>query len=124
MQRYTGKERCQVKISKALNRAIKAKMMADDPKRSMAPTVMRHGGHRYVLSECTGEAHSNPHIDHCGMCAPLWGVRTEELGEHIDSYVAWLESTLVADLHESGMHTAAEDFEHCITLIRALQGAK
>lgn len=22
---------------------------------------------------CCGEAHSNPHIDHCGMCAPFWG---------------------------------------------------
>ncbi len=23
--------------------------------------------------ECDGEAHSNPHIDHCMMCAPNWG---------------------------------------------------
>ena len=22
---------------------------------------------------CTGAAHSNPHIDNCGMCAPHWG---------------------------------------------------
>lgn len=21
---------------------------------------------------CHGEAHSNPHIDNCGICAPLW----------------------------------------------------
>ncbi len=23
---------------------------------------------------CTGEAHSNPHIDNCGVCAPRWGL--------------------------------------------------
>lgn len=23
--------------------------------------------------KCTGEAHSNPHIDHCGVCMPNWG---------------------------------------------------
>ncbi len=22
---------------------------------------------------CPGEAHSNPHIDNCMLCAPLWG---------------------------------------------------
>jgi hypothetical protein len=25
------------------------------------------------LAPCEGEAHSNPHIDHCGACAPRWG---------------------------------------------------
>lgn len=24
-------------------------------------------------SPCRGEAHSNPHIDNCGVCAPRWG---------------------------------------------------
>ena len=28
-----------------------------------------------ALIECTGEAHSNPYIDHCMMCAPRWGQR-------------------------------------------------
>ena len=28
----------------------------------------------YVLWEtCTGEAHSNPYIDNCGVCMPEWG---------------------------------------------------
>jgi len=27
------------------------------------------------LVPCTGEAHSNPYIDHCMMCAPRWGQR-------------------------------------------------
>lgn len=27
------------------------------------------------LIPCTGEAHSNPYIDHCMMCAPRWGQR-------------------------------------------------
>lgn len=28
---------------------------------------------------CTGEAHSNPHIDNCGVCAPRW----EWVGDYI-----------------------------------------
>ena len=27
----------------------------------------------YVWVPCNGEAHSNPHIDHCMVCLPLWG---------------------------------------------------
>lgn len=27
----------------------------------------------FVLVPCTGAAHSNPHIDNCGICAPRWG---------------------------------------------------
>lgn len=26
------------------------------------------------LEKCTGEAHSNPHIDNCMVCTPRWGV--------------------------------------------------
>lgn len=26
------------------------------------------------LTECKGEAHENPHIDHCGRCMPRWGL--------------------------------------------------
>lgn len=26
-----------------------------------------------ITYKCDGEAHSNPHIDNCGACAPLWG---------------------------------------------------
>ncbi len=29
---------------------------------------------------CPGEAHSNPHIDHCGICLPGWG-EIDELAE-------------------------------------------
>lgn len=25
------------------------------------------------LEKCTGEAHSNLHQDHCGVCMPRWG---------------------------------------------------
>jgi len=25
------------------------------------------------LQPCTGEAHSNPHIDNCSVCMPRWG---------------------------------------------------
>jgi hypothetical protein len=27
-----------------------------------------------IWRKCNGEAHSNPHIDHCGVCMPWWGV--------------------------------------------------
>jgi hypothetical protein len=33
-------------------------------------TYVRKGWH---LVECDGEAHSNPFIDNCYICAPLWG---------------------------------------------------
>lgn len=36
-----------------------------------AELLVRDG---YKAERCTGEAHSNPHIDNCGQCAPLWGV--------------------------------------------------
>jgi len=26
-----------------------------------------------VPMPCSGEAHNNPHIDHCGVCMPHWG---------------------------------------------------
>lgn len=28
----------------------------------------------YDCTVCTGEAHSNPMIDHCGVCMPRWGI--------------------------------------------------
>jgi hypothetical protein len=31
---------------------------------------IRNGFHTVT---CDGEAHSNGHIDFCGVCAPLWG---------------------------------------------------
>ena len=36
----------------------------------------KKGGKRIVdikLVPCPGEAHSNPWIDHCMLCAPRWG---------------------------------------------------
>jgi hypothetical protein len=27
-----------------------------------------------LLVPCSGEAHSNPYIDNCGICAPRWGL--------------------------------------------------
>jgi hypothetical protein len=29
--------------------------------------------HEVVFIPCTGEAHGNPYIDHCMLCAPRWG---------------------------------------------------
>jgi len=35
---------------------------------------------------CSGEAHSNPHIDNCNICAPRWGriPVCPEHGERLD----------------------------------------
>ncbi len=27
----------------------------------------------FTWEPCKGEAHTNPHIDHCPLCAPFWG---------------------------------------------------
>jgi hypothetical protein len=27
-----------------------------------------------LLTPCRAEAHTNPHIDNCGVCAPRWGL--------------------------------------------------
>lgn len=90
---------------------------------AIVPTYLRHAGKSYVVSACTGEAHSaeaGGNVDNCYTCAPLWGIRVEPLGSHVESYLEWLEHNLVADLHASGSHATAEDFEHCMVLIRAL----
>ena len=29
--------------------------------------------HKLVVEKCTGDAHSNPFIDHCMVCLPHWG---------------------------------------------------
>jgi len=53
------------------------------------------------LVPCPGEAHSNPHIDHCGTCMPRWG-RIEE------------EAPL--DLHAAKAANQAVSFDGDITL--------
>lgn len=32
----------------------------------------KHSINELVIVECTGEAHSNPYIDHCYECMPYW----------------------------------------------------
>lgn len=32
-----------------------------------------------VPYKCAGEAHSNPNIDHCGVCMPNWGIIETEI---------------------------------------------
>lgn len=34
-------------------------------------------------------------------------------------YVQWLKDVLIPDLHESGTHETAEDFERCVEIIEA-----
>lgn len=36
----------------------------------------------WILIPCDGEAHENPRIDNCGVCAPRWG----EIEVHEASY--------------------------------------
>lgn len=35
-------------------------------------------GKEYSVSDCDGEAHFEPNIDNCMMCAPSWGVVVRE----------------------------------------------
>ena len=43
-------------------------------------------------TKCTGDAHSNPNIDHCGVCMPGWGIvekpvkRSEEHTSELQSH--------------------------------------
>jgi len=105
-----------VKWTKGFQKAVKD-ARATRPK---YPHVMRYAGKAYVMDRCTGEAHANPYIDNCGECAPLWGVAVRTLADECTSFTDWLESTLIRDLRESGSDATAEDFERCVTLIRAL----
>lgn len=44
--------------------------------------MARKGTRRHLrkVIRCTGEAHSNGHIDHCAMCMPYWGVIVTAMG--------------------------------------------
>lgn len=35
--------------------------------------IFRADGHTHLVP-CDGDAHENPFIDHCGLCAPRWGL--------------------------------------------------
>lgn len=44
--------------------------------------------HFNVVEEaCTGEAHSNPHIDHCMVCLPRWGVVEKLVPKHLEEVI-------------------------------------
>lgn len=44
------------------------------------PIWVRDG---YHLEACNGDAHSNPHIDHCARCMPRWGfIAVPDVAEH------------------------------------------
>lgn len=50
--------------------------------------------HKLVEVKCTGEAHSNPYIDHCMVCLPFWGrypmaVPKDHTGSEPDWSGAW-----------------------------------
>jgi len=52
------------KISKGLYNAVKGRGIG---------SVFNYRGSNYLVRSCPGAAHTNPHIDNCGTCAPLWG---------------------------------------------------
>ena len=66
--------------------------------------ALKQSGHNFQacragfrLVPCDGAAHSNAHIDNCGLCAPRWGwveiqERYKSLDELRDAMVARLES--------------------------------
>lgn len=82
----------------------------------------RYLGKDYTFKECHGEAHKNPHIDHCGICAPFWGVIVVpyDLRSDAATFVQWLSETLIPDCRESGSDGHAESYAHAARLIRSL----
>jgi hypothetical protein len=56
-------------------------------KRTKNPKVLAEKVH---LVPCTGEAHGNPYIDNCMMCAPHWGwVEVPVRFATLDAYREW-----------------------------------
>lgn len=51
------------------------------------------GGRTFRAIECSGEAHSNPHIDNCGRCAPRWGVLIVEVDAEAPERAAEVATT-------------------------------
>jgi hypothetical protein len=43
------------------------------PPEEIERRIMEYPHHVPALTRCHGEAHTNPHIDNCGVCAPRWG---------------------------------------------------
>lgn len=39
----------------------------------LTASMSLEGGTIIIPRKCNGEAHSNPHIDNCGVCMPNWG---------------------------------------------------
>lgn len=50
------------------------KMLANRSTAEQIEEMMEREYQVKPLVECTGEAHSNPHIDNCGLCSPRWGL--------------------------------------------------
>lgn len=114
-----------MKITPGFKFAIKARL-AKQPNGPIQPTVLAYRGKAYLLMQCSGDAHSaeaSGFVDNCMQCAPLWGVTVQLLGEAVDRWVEWAQMQLIPDLRES-QPSLAQDFEHAIVLMRALQGGK
>lgn len=53
------------------------------------------------LVRCPGEAHSNAHIDHCGICAPRWGWVDELAPVDLDAARAARLDVAIGDLSDA-----------------------
>lgn len=62
----------------------------------VSPDLYVRNGFKAVV--CTGEAHSNAHIDHCSLCAPAWGVRAVAVDLTADG-----ECTTCGAMHTGGV---------------------
>lgn len=65
-----------MRLTEGMKRAIKV-VLAKQHGPAKLPCEMLYRGKAYVLVACCGEAHSNPYIDHCALCMPLWGICVE-----------------------------------------------
>lgn len=60
---------------------------------------------------CPGEAHSNAHIDHCGLCAPRWGIVKEAVLD-VDAALDAGLAVSVNDVPDARAHEMLKDREH------------
>ena len=70
LQHIAALEEGQVVPSESLKRLTPAQVLANEANR-LRTIAASHG--LQPPRKCSGEAHSNPFIDHCGVCMPHWG---------------------------------------------------
>lgn len=68
------RKRCMVYVDRGTDQGDVRRVRCDAKIKPGTPFCKEHFlTHRIITVKCSGEAHSNPYIDHCGVCMPHWG---------------------------------------------------